>query len=426
MRRAGPLTIALALVAAGALGCGSDTETSTEPESDARSDPRSLARGGEDLLAQLRGGGLVIVFRHAATSSFDEDDPQVDLDDCATQRNLTTEGRADARGIGTAFRRLRIPVGTRWASPYCRSRHTAELAFGRAEVIDGLERLYPERDERADRRLNGLIREHAPERGEPNMVIASHAVYPSALAPAVTLDEGEAAIYAVREDDATLLGQIAPDEWDGLDSAGADADRAGEPNAVAERVQTSVVSIQVREGEHAGTGFRVDIDGIVITNAHIVGDTHEISLVLRDGTRRAARVLGRAPHADIAVLELADDSGLPPMHSGSGLAQAHVGDPVLTVGTPLGTPDAVAPGTLDALAHPVRLGNTAELDALATDTAITRTNTGAPLVNARGEVLGVSTAIATPRGRSSSNRTGYAIPVDVAKRAAQRIVRGDG
>ncbi|MGI8778982.1 MAG: trypsin-like peptidase domain-containing protein [Solirubrobacteraceae bacterium] len=427
MRRGGALTaatIALALLTTGALGCGSDPDA--EPESGARSGPGSPARGGDDLLAQLRAGGLVIVFRHAATDPSDEDDPQVDLDDCATQRNLTGAGRADARGIGTAFRQLRIPVGTRWASPYCRSRDTAELAFGRAEVIDGLERLYPERDEAADRRLSRLIREQGPARGEPNLVIAAHGVYPSALEPSVTLDEGEAAIYAVRGDDATLLGRVTPDEWAGLDSAGAAANGAGEPSAVAERAQSSVVSIQLRGGEHAGAGFRVDIDGIVVTNSHIVGDAQEVSVVLRDGTRRAARVLGRAPDVDIAVLELEDDSGLPPMHSGSGLAEARVGDPVLTVGSPLGPPQAVASGTLGALAQPVRLGSEAELDALATDAVIAPHNSGGPLVNARGEVLGVSTAIATPHHESSSSRVGYAIPVDVAKSASQEIVAAHG
>jgi len=337
--------------------------------------------GGAGLLAQLRGGGAIIVIRHAATDPSEPDDAQVDLDDCSTQRNLTDEGRADARTIGEVFRELRIPVGTVWASPYCRTRETAELAFGRAEEIDGLERLYPEPDEVAERRLNRLIREQAPAPGDPNMVISAHGVYPSVLQPAVPIAEGEAAVYAVRGDDFALLDRITPAEWAGLDPG------AGELSGVGDQVLDSVVSVEARESGPAGTGFRVGVPGIVVTNARVVADADEVSVVLRDGTRRTARVLGRAPEVDIAALEL-DDSGLPPMHSGAGISYARVGDPVLAVGFPHGPqPEGVTPGTVRSLNRPVRLGNGAELRVVQTDIAINAGSSGGPLVNASGEVL---------------------------------------
>ncbi|MGQ0777776.1 MAG: histidine phosphatase family protein [Pseudonocardiales bacterium] len=206
--------------------CTSATSTSTQSTGTAPPGHSIPAiPDGDGLLAQLRGGGVIIVIRHAAT---DRSQPDADertgpdagpvvFNDCSTQRNLTDEGRADARTIGEAFRELEIPVGTVWTSPYCRSRETAELAFGRAEVIDGLERLYPQRDEVAERRLNQLIREQAPGVGDPNMVISGHGVYPSVLAPAVTIGEGEAALYTLRGNDIVLLGQVAPDEWANLD-----------------------------------------------------------------------------------------------------------------------------------------------------------------------------------------------------------------
>src|SRR5918992_4603815 len=175
------------------------------------------------LLADLRAGGLVLMFRHAATDRSDEDDPQVDFDECSTQRNLTDVGRADARAIGVAFGALRVPVGDVWASPYCRARDTAQLAFGRATVVEGLERLFPTPDEQANRRLNRLIRERAPAPGEPNLVIAAHGVYPSLLRPAVTIEEGEAALYVVRGDGVELLGRVAPDAWGTFAPAGASA-----------------------------------------------------------------------------------------------------------------------------------------------------------------------------------------------------------
>lgn len=384
----------------------------------------SATPSGDGLLAQLRGGGAIIVIRHAATDRSEPDDEQVDFDDCSTQRNLTEEGRADARTIGEAFRQLRIPVGSVWTSPYCRAQETAELAFGRAQVIDGLERLYPEPDEAAERRINRLIREQAPAPGDPNMVIAGHGVYPSVLQPAVTLGEGEAAVYAVRDDGFDLLGQVAPDEWTGLGSSTGATNGAGDLGEVADRVLDSVVAVQARESGRVGTGFRVAVPGIVVTNAHLVADAAEVDVVLRDGTRRTARVLGRTPNYDIAALEL-DDSGLPPLHSGSGLADARVGDPVLAVGFPHGQADAVTSGTVRSLNQPVRLGDGAELEAVQTDASITPGSSGGPLVNMRGEVLGVLTAIAIPISATGSVDTGFAIPVDIARREALDIVQNE-
>jgi putative serine protease PepD len=416
------VTIGVALAFAG-LGCGSDSGSDRERQSGgSRSGAGSAGQNAGELLERLRSGGLVVVFRHAATDRADDDDPGVDLADCTTQRNLTDDGRADARSIGAAFRALRIPAGTVWASPYCRARDTAELAFGRARVIDGLERLYPQRDEVADRRLNRLIRDHAPAPGDPNLIIAAHGVYPSVLAPGVTLEEGEAAVYAVRGQDVALLGRVAAGEWAGLDSGAAPANDAGAMSGVADRVQRSTVSVELREGRQAAAGFRVAVDVIVVTTASIVGDADEVDVVLRDGARRPARVLGRAPHVDVAVLELDDDSG----HSGSGLAETRVGDPVLAVGSPLGPAHAVTSGTIRALRLPVRLARNSELDALAIDAPIESAHAGAPLVNAHGEVLGVTTATATPRAEAGSTGIGFAIPVDAARSAALEIVDGSG
>jgi broad specificity phosphatase PhoE len=418
------VAIGLALLALGVLACDSDSDPEAAPQSGSESSQRSRAPASEELLARLRSGGVVVMFRHAATDSSDEDDPDVDLDDCATQRNLTDEGRADARRIGAAFREWRIPVGAVWASPYCRARDTAELAFGRRRVVNGLERLYPVLDEAADRRMNRLIRDLAPAPGDPNLVIAAHGVYPSVLEPAVTLEEGEAAIYEVDATSVRLLGRVAPDEWAGLGSGGESARNGGELSDVAQRIKRSIVSVELPGDEQAGAGFRVAVDGIVVTSAHMVGDADAVTVVLHDGTRRPARVLGRAPEVDVAVLELDDDSGLPPMHSGSGLAEARVGDPVLAVGTPVGRAGAVTSATLGALRVPVRLGREGELEALAIDAAIEPAQAGGPLVNRRGEVLGVITAAAAPRAGGPS--TGFAVPVDVARSASLEIVQSRG
>ena len=412
-------TLGLAWLAFSAVGCGSDSRTEGQG-SDERSSQEAPPSEGEELLARLRSGGLVVMFRHAATDRSDDDDPEVDLDDCTTQRNLTAEGRADARRIGASFRDLRIPVGPVWASPYCRARDTAELAFGGSRVVHGLERLYPVRDEAADRRMNRMIREHGPDPGEPNLVISAHGVYPSLLKPAVTLDEGEAAVYEVGATDVRLLDRIAPNDWGDLGAGGASQGADRELSDVSRRVQRSVVSVESREGEQAGTGFRVAVDGIVVTSAAVVGNADEVTVALADGTRRPARVLGRAPDVDVAVLEL-DDTGLPPLHSRAGLAEARIGDAVLAVGS-----DAVTSATIDTLRARVRLDRTSELDALAIDVAIEPSQSGGPLVNRRGDVLGLSTAIATPRPGSTATGTGFAVPVDLARSATLAIAHRRG
>ncbi|MGH3915445.1 MAG: trypsin-like peptidase domain-containing protein, partial [Pseudonocardiaceae bacterium] len=97
---------------------------------------------------------------------------------------------------------------------------------------------------------------------------------------------------------------------------------------------------------------------------------------------------------------------------------ARVGDPVLAIGFPTSASDAVTAGTVRALNQPIRLGG-AELGAVQTDAAITPKRTGGPLVNARGEVLGVLTVIATSADPAGAT---FAIPVDVARREALRIV----
>jgi len=412
----------VAATALGATGCGSGGDDTAPAPTDATPAAREQApaggeRGARQLLARLRGGGAVIVFRHAATDRSIEDQEPVDLDDCATQRNLDDAGRADAATIGRAFRDLRFPVGAVWASPYCRSRHTGELAFGRARVVPGLERLYPERDHAADRRLNRLIRERAPAPGDPNLVIASHAVYPSALSPAASLEEGEAAVYARCGRRFVLLGEVAPDAWSRL---GDGPDVEGPVATVTDETLAGVVAIAPDGRQVTGAGFRVAVDRMVVTNAHVVGDARSVSVVLRDGSRRRARVVGRDARVDIAALELERDAGLAPLHSGDGLERLRVGDPVYA----LGASAVAAAGALRSRGRQVALGRTGAARALQLDAAIARTDSGGPLIDPRGQVVGVTTAIARPSAGCLPT-AGFAIPVDVAHSAALALVEND-
>jgi broad specificity phosphatase PhoE len=147
------------------------------------------------LVEALQDGGYVIYLRHAATDRSKEDAGVVDLEDCSTQRNLSRRGIDQAHEIGRAFRELDIPLGDVLASEYCRTRQTAELAFGRAELEPSLTG-FPNDDDpdyaervRATREL--LARR--PDAGENTMLVA-HIKNIEAAAD-VSIEEGELAVF---------------------------------------------------------------------------------------------------------------------------------------------------------------------------------------------------------------------------------------
>jgi S1-C subfamily serine protease len=195
---------------------------------------------------------------------------------------------------------------------------------------------------------------------------------------------------------------------------------ADDVRSVVEEALPSVVSVQVGEGRHSGTGFRVGIDGIVVTSAEAVseaGDGAAISVVLVDGTRRAATVVGRSTEVDIAAIRL-DGAQIPPMHSRSGFAQAREGDRVLAVRAP---PQDVVSATLLAKDRNAGLAGGTEQAMIALDTEVGPGASGAPVVNAEGDVLGVITSAAVPGSGQPGDRV-FAIPVDVARQAVFAIV----
>ncbi|MBB5084234.1 S1C family serine protease [Nonomuraea endophytica] len=189
-------------------------------------------------------------------------------------------------------------------------------------------------------------------------------------------------------------------------------------SGTAARLLPSVVSIDVGRG--GGSGFIVDGAGHIITNAHVVGEASTVSVVLNDGRRFSARVLGADQDEDLAVLEVAGVTGLAPATLGRS-ADLAVGDQVLAIGSPLGLSGTVTSGIVSALDRQVRLGGTSR-SAVQTDASINPGNSGGPLVNARGEVVGVNTAIASSRGGGNIG-IGFAIPIDRAAPIAEQIIR---
>lgn len=190
-------------------------------------------------------------------------------------------------------------------------------------------------------------------------------------------------------------------------------------SATAARVLPSVVSVATAGG--GGSGFVVDDRGHILTNAHVVEGAGQVTVVLNDGRRIQARVLGVDADEDLAVLVADDATGLTPAVLGRS-SQLAVGEQVLAIGSPLGLSGTVTAGIVSALDREVRLGGDSRT-AVQTDASINPGNSGGPLVNAGGEVVGVNTAIATSSRGGGNIGIGFAIPIDRAAPIAERIIR---
>nr|WP_179276942.1 trypsin-like peptidase domain-containing protein [Actinoplanes regularis] len=195
---------------------------------------------------------------------------------------------------------------------------------------------------------------------------------------------------------------------------------------VAKQVQPSVVTVHVTGA--IGSGFVVSADGYVITNDHVVdGAGNTMTVSFSDGSTASAKLVGRAPESDIAVIKIAK-SGLPVVEFGDSDALA-VGDPVLAFGSPLALENTVTYGIVSALDRTIEAGEsggtTRYYAAIQTDAAVNQGNSGGPLVSAGGEVIGVNSVIRSVGG--ADNEAGniglaFAIPINQAKRIAQDII----
>jgi len=154
-----------------------------------------------------------------------------------------------------------------------------------------------------------------------------------------------------------------------------------------------------------GSGFIIDASGYIVTNNHVVEKAEEISVILSDDTRLEAKVVGTDPKTDVAILKVESDKPLPAVKWGSS-DDAEVGDWVIAIGNPFGLGGSVSAGIISARARDINAGPFD--DFLQTDAAINRGNSGGPLFNIRGEVIGVNTAIFSPSGGNVG--IGFATP----------------
>jgi len=206
----------------------------------------------------------------------------------------------------------------------------------------------------------------------------------------------------------------------------------GSVAAVAGQLLPSTVQILARNGDGGatGSGFVIDTGGHVITNNHVVADALDagrIQVIDHEGRVHAAEIVGRSPVYDIAVLKVEDARDLRPAALGSSRSM-YVGETVVAIGSPLGLDSTVTSGIISALDRPVTTGDqdsSSYINAVQTDAAINPGNSGGPLVNLRGQVVGVNSAIATMGGFTSDAGNigvGFAIPMEQVKITATQIL----
>ncbi len=177
--------------------------------------------------------------------------------------------------------------------------------------------------------------------------------------------------------------------------------------------------------EDSGTGFIVSKDGYILTNNHVVANADRVTVTLLDNRQFPAKVIGKDPTTDVAVVKV-DAGNLPTVTMGNDAA-AQVGQWVVAIGNPLGLDFTVTAGIVSAKHRQLNgLLNTADnryaiMDYIQTDAAINPGNSGGPLVNIKGEVIGINSAIASSTGYYAGY--GFAIPITLAKEVMDDIIK---
>jgi len=261
---------------------------------------------------------------------------------------------------------------------------------------------------------------------------------------ALSLATGLPAGAQMAQNDEARLGQIMP--------------RAGAPGSFADltqQLQPAVVNIstrqkvkvevgnpfagtpfegmfggqggETREAQSLGSGFIVSADGYVVTNNHVItaegrGEVESITVTLHNGTELPAKLIGRDAASDLAVLKVSAGQALPYVKFGDS-AHARVGDWVLAIGNPFGLGGTVTAGIISAVYRSTGMTSNAAYDRyLQTDAAINRGNSGGPMFDMKGQVIGINNAIFSPNGGSIG--IGFAIPAETAAPIVDKLIKG--
>ena len=259
--------------------------------------------------------------------------------------------------------------------------------------------------------------------------LATLATAPPAAAPA--------SLAAAAAAEAALAGGVAPvgalpavarEEAEAPPAAGEASSTLANLPDLYERVMPSVVQIRARSarGGGAGSGVVIDRAGHIVTNYHVVSGTVTLVVELHDGTVAAARLLGSDPGNDLAVqqAELPAASLCPAVFGDS--AAVRVGEPVFAVGNPFDLDFSLTTGIVSGIDRETQRGPSGRAirGVLQTDAAVNPGNSGGPLFNAAGEVIGITTAVENPVNQSFFVGVGYAVPSNTVQRYIPRMIAG--
>jgi serine protease Do len=172
-----------------------------------------------------------------------------------------------------------------------------------------------------------------------------------------------------------------------------------------------------RKTNSLGSGFVIDAKGIIITNNHVIADADEIKVIFSDGEKLEAKIIGRDSKTDLAVLKVEPKKSLQAVKFGSS-KKMRVGDWVMAIGNPFGLGGTVTMGIVSAIKRDISAGPYDNF--IQTDAAINRGNSGGPLFNMDGEVVGINTAIISPSGGSIG--IGFSVPSDTATSVVEQLI----
>ena len=190
------------------------------------------------------------------------------------------------------------------------------------------------------------------------------------------------------------------------------------------RVPEQDAPFDVPEPGASGTGFVIDGDGHIVTNEHVVSDAERVTVRFADGEEAGARVVGTDPSTDVALLRLDDPDAreLTPLTLGSA-EELDVGDPVAAIGSPFGLEGTLTTGIVSALGRQIEAPNNFTIDgAIQTDAALNSGNSGGPLLDMRGRVVGITSQIQSRTGGNVG--IGYAVPVETVRRVVEQLREG--
>jgi putative serine protease PepD len=262
------------------------------------------------------------------------------------------------------------------------------------------------------------------------LLVGGAAGYGGALLAGRGTDRDQAAPSASGQSSA-----LVPTASTGGPTPGPSSLPAAKPGPGTVEVANAVLSstVMIEAGDGTGSGFVFDGSGRIMTNNHVVAaaDGGRLRVVLANGRRVNATIVGRSPSYDLAVIQV-KASGLKPLLLGDSRA-SRVGEPVIAVGSPLGLAGTVTSGIVSARDRPVVVRETenadapvAYINAIQTDAPINPGNSGGPLVDSSARVIGVNSAIltlGTSRGESGSIGLGFAIPINQAAEIGQLLIK---